>query len=108
MGFRMNMFRTPKHRQYGYSPQYYNPKQEDLEKRLERAELMTQEGIEGTKARILYNMKRGANKRAYKSARQKALFRSNMLLFALVVILLLAAFYGVEVYLPKLLESWAR
>lgn len=105
MAIRFNMFKTPNHRKYGYIPRYYNPDKEEMENKLKRARLLADDSIEGTKARISNQMKRGRKTKEFKAERKKAMFRSNMLLLFILGVLLIGGFIAMEVYLPELLET---
>ncbi len=105
MALRTNLFKTPKHRKYGYVPRYYNPDKEALEEKIKKAELLAEDSIEGTKARIKHQMRKGRSNGEYKSERRKAMIRSNLLLIAIIIILLVGGFMALEVYLPSLIES---
>jgi len=102
----IRMFRTPKQRKYNYNPRYYNPDKADLEARIRMAELKADDSIDGAKARISSQMKRGRSSKAYKSERKKAMMRSNLLLIAIIIVLIAVAVYGVDVYLPEFMEKF--
>lgn len=105
MALRFNVFKTPLHRKYDYIPRYYNPDKEEMENKLKRARLLADDSIEGTKARISSQMKRGKRSKEFKAERKKAMMRSNMLLLFILGILLVGGFVAMEVYLPNLLKT---
>lgn len=106
MALKTNLFRTPRHRKYDYIPRYYNPEKEALEARIKKAEVMAEDSIEGMKSRISGKMKfGGSNTQEYESLRRKALRRSNFMLLAIIVILCILAFVGIELFLPTFLET---
>jgi hypothetical protein len=98
--------KLPKNRQYNYQPRFWNPKKEELEERLKKAELRrTGKGgdKEAIKARISTGLKRGYL--ADSSYRKKKVLRSNMVLIGIIVMLVILAYYGLTVYLPKMLDA---
>jgi hypothetical protein len=101
--FKGRLTKLPKNRQYNYHPRYWNPKKEELEERLKKAELRKKGDAEAIKERISSGFKRGYKTDA--SFRRQRVMRSNMTLIAIIVLLLLLAYYGLGVYLPKILEA---
>ena len=101
--FKGRLTKLPKNRQYTYHPRYWNPKKEELEERLKKAELRKKGDADALKERIASGFRRG-----YKtdvSYRRQRVMRSNMILIGIIVMLLLLAYYGLGVYLPKILEA---
>ncbi len=95
--------RLPKNRQYTYHPRYWNPQKEELQERLKKAELRKKGDKDAIKERISSGFRRG-----YKmdtSYRRQRVVRSNLTLVAIIVMLLFLAYYGLGVYLPKILEA---
>ncbi len=95
--------KLPKNRQYKYHPRYWNPKKEELEERLKKAELRKEGDKEAIKARISSGLKRGYLSDA--SFRKKRVMRSNLILIGIIVLLLILTYYGLAVYLPKMLDA---
>lgn len=104
MALKTNIFKTPKHRKYDYIPRYYNPEKEELEARVKRAEIMQDDSIEGMKSRIAYKMKRAGNTQDYESHRRKALMKSNLILLALIIGLILFSILGIASFSDEILE----
>ncbi len=106
MALRMNLFKVPKHKRYEYTPRYFNPNKEELNKRVENAKVMAQNDPEGAKARIASRFKRGAgDTKTFELQRKKAVYRQNMLLVFLIIVLIFAAYFLVEFYVPDFLEK---
>ena len=103
---RMNLFRTPQHRRYEYIPRYYDPEKEDRDARFRRLEQLSDNSVEGAKIRISSQLRRngGMNKMAFEMERRKAVRRSNIRLFLILVILVMGTLVLLQVYLPQLLE----
>ncbi len=100
--FKGRLTKLPKNRQYTYHPRYWNPKKEELEERLQKAELRKKGDAEAIKERISAGLKRYKTDAGF---RRKRVLRSNMTLIVIIVMLLLLAYYGLGVYLPKILEA---
>ncbi len=99
----LKIFRVPKHQKYDYKPRFWNPQKEALDDRLAQIEAMKNGGIEATKSRISGGFKRGyaAN---YK-AKRKQVFKSNMMLMGIIVLLLIASYLLISKYLPMIATS---
>lgn len=93
-------FRVPKHQQFEYKPRYWDPRKEELQKRLADIEALRQEGLEGTKARISSGLRRSSYL-ADSSYRRRQVLRSNLLLVGIIVALLIIAYLLLTVYLPE-------
>ncbi len=105
MGLRMNLFKVPKHRRYDYLPRYYSPEKAELEERLKKAELMAQDDIEGTKARIAHKLSsRSGNGRAFEPQRRKAILRSNLMLIAILAALIISCLLLWDIYMPQIID----
>lgn len=101
----MNMFRTPKHRKYDYIPQYYSPENEERKERLRKAEILAEDSIEGTKARIAHKLStRSGNGRKYEPQRRKAVIQSNLRLVIVLACLIISVYFLVELYAPEILD----
>lgn len=101
--FKGRLTKLPKNKQYKYQPRYWNPKKEELEERLKKAELRKKGDTESIKERISSGFNRGYMADA--SYRKKRVLRSNLTLIGIIVLLMLVAYYGLGVYLPKILEA---
>ena len=99
----LRFFRMPKHQQYEYKPRYWDPKKEELQERLKRAEDRKGNSAEAVKSRIAGGFKRG-----YASdmrLRKKQVMRSNAILLGIIVALVLLSILFLTVYLPKIVET---
>ena len=96
----LKFFRVPKHQKYDYKPRFWDPKEEELQKRLEQIELAKKGGVDAVKSRISGGFRKGYATN-YKSRRSQV-FRSNMILLGIVAILLLMSYYFITKYLPEI------
>ena len=99
----LRVFRTPKHQRFEYKPRHWDPKKEELQKRLDQIEKMKQKDPNALKARIAQNFRRGGLGNA--QARRQAVLRSNLLLLGIIVVLLMMAYIFISVYLTQLDEA---
>jgi hypothetical protein len=99
-------FKTPNHRQFDYIPRHWNPRKEDLEKRLESAQKKTSKDVAGMKARISGSMRRGGSFADTKRTRSSYIFRSNLMLLGIVIVLVAVSYLLFVQYLPLFLDSF--
>ncbi len=105
MAIRVSLFKIPKNRKYEYMPRYYDAEKAELAERLEKAELLAEDSIEGAKARIAHKLSsRSGNGRAFEPQRRKAIMRSNLMLVGIIIGLLLISFFLWDMYTPEILE----
>lgn len=97
-------FKTPGHQQFEYVPRHWDPKKEDLEERLERARSNNSKNPEQMKARIASGMRRGGA-RGYKGTQTRSIFRSNLLLLGIVIVLVAVTYLLFIEYLPYVLNN---
>lgn len=92
--------RVPKHQQFEYKTRYWDPKKEELEERLKQIEAMQGTDHESMKNRI----SSGLRSRSYgnTSYRRQQVMRSNVVLFAVVIGLVLLSVIILTNLLPKL------
>ena len=95
-------FRLPNHREFNYVPRFWDPKEEEAEKLHQRVALLQENSTDAAKLRIANGFRRGYHKD--KKYRAKQVFRSNMMLLAIIVALLLLSYVLLNVYLPRLIE----
>ncbi len=95
--------KLPKHRQYEYTPRYWNPEKEELEERLKRIEERKQGDKDAMKSRISSGFRRGYI--GGRSLRGKQARRSNAILLGIVVLLIFFTYFALTEYLPGLVES---
>ena len=96
-----SFFKTPGHRQFQYVPRFYDPDKEDLDARVRRAQLESQDGAEAMKSRISSGLRR---QRGNMSARKRSVVKSNMIILGAVIILIFLVALLVNSYLPRILE----
>ena len=96
------IIRVPKHHKFKYTPRHYDPKREDLERRVEIAKGLQEDTPEARKARIKSQLRRGRNSNP--GLRKELVFKSNMLLLAIIVILVVGLFIMINVYLPGIMK----
>lgn len=98
-----NFLKLPKHQQYHYRPRYWDPEKEEIRERLKQIDELKEQGADGMKARISSGFKRGYL--ADNRLRKRQMMRSNMLLLAIVVFLLMVAYIFLNVYLPRIVNA---
>ena len=96
--------RTPKPQRFEYKPRHWNPEKEDLERRVKAAQNRQDSSPGAMKDRITQNMRR-----SYRAGKQKSAFnlRYNLLLLGIIIVLLIASYYILTVYLPQM-EDFLR
>ncbi len=99
----LRFFKVPKHQQYEYKPRYWDPKKEELEERLRKAEERRGSNVEASKARISSGFRNKAT-REYSGIGRRQAFRSNMILIAVIAFLVLLCYLLITVYLPKIVN----
>jgi len=103
MNFRfLSVQKVPKHKQFKYNPRFYDPKKEELNRRVELAKGKAGTNIDATKARIKDRLRR--SRAGHSSIGKHQSFRSNMIrtvfLLALIVVIAIGVFTILNVYLP--------
>ncbi|MEM9821387.1 MAG: hypothetical protein AAF985_09960 [Bacteroidota bacterium] len=76
-----------------------------MEKRLESAKSRNNQDIDGMKARISGGMRRGSGQVDNKRARNRYIFRSNLMLLGIIVILVTISYLLFVQYMPLFLDS---
>ena len=97
------IFKTPKHQQYEYKPRFYDARKEEVETRVRKIQEGKMRGgnVETAKQRITMSFqKKGSNFTATKTYRSKQVFRSNLLLLAIIIALVFVTYLLLNVYLP--------
>ena len=101
----LKMFRTPKNQRYDYKPRYWDPEKEALEERLGKYKSSKENDVEAVKARLSRGFRRGgSNYKVSSEMRSKQLFRSNMILLAVIAILIFLAYVAFKVYVPGIVN----
>ena len=96
------IIRVPKHHKFSYTPRHYDPKKEDLERRVEIAKGSQGDSPEARKSRIKSQLRRGRNSNP--RLRKQLVFKSNMLLLGIIVVLVVGLFIMINVYLPEIMK----
>ncbi|GJM33570.1 MAG: hypothetical protein DHS20C18_25710 [Saprospiraceae bacterium] len=95
--------KLPKHRQYEYTPRYWNQEKEELAERLKNIEERKKGNPDAMKSRISNGFRRGFS--GGRSVRGKQAKRSNLILLAIIVLLVFFTYFALTEYLPGLVES---
>jgi len=102
----LKFFKIPKHQRFDYKPRFWDADKEDLEKRMKASGNSKETDAEAMKARISSRLRSRGGYHPGKRDQSKQLFRSNMILLASVVILVILSFIIIQVYLPKILQMF--
>lgn len=97
-------FKPPQHQQYDYKPRYWDPKEEELQERLNRIERVKEGDPEAIKARLSGSFRRGFEQGQARFRKQQAM-RSNLVLLGVLVALLFLSYLFITVYLPDIAAS---
>ncbi|MEM6963949.1 MAG: hypothetical protein AAF573_04220 [Bacteroidota bacterium] len=99
MKFRfLKVQKVPKHKNFDYTPRYYDPKKEELMERVNAAKGQATVDTEATKNRIKNSLRRSRGSNP--SLRRQQVFKTNMIRLVLIAVLLIVAIFGLYVYLP--------
>lgn len=96
----MSFFKRPQHQRFEYKPRHYDPKKEDLEKRLRLAKRAKDGDPDAIKERISTGFRR--KHQAKKGSYNSGAFRTNMLLLVIIGVLIGLTFLILTVYLPRI------
>lgn len=94
-------FKTTKPVGFTYHPRFYDEKLEERMERRKAAEALQGNDPEALKARIKQSLNRQNTSLAARKARQNQAAKSNLRLVIVIAVLLMLAFYAIEVYLPR-------
>ncbi len=98
-------FKTPKHQRYEYRPRFFDPEKEEREERIETL-LKAKEGdTNAIKKRISTGL-RGGGYIDKSNVRRQSLWRMNMILLGLILLLGGVAVYFVQFHLSDLVEKF--
>jgi hypothetical protein len=97
-------FNLPKPYHFEYRPRYWDPRKEALEKRLKAAEERKKEDPEAMKARISSGFRRRQYEENSK-LRSRYAMRSNIMLLAILVMLVIITLALLNTYFPALVEA---
>ncbi len=98
----LSFFKTPKHQQFEYKPRYWNPRKEELERRLDLVHKSQEGNPDAMKARISTGLRRQYQSDSKSRSQQN--FRRSMLLIAVIVALIFISYLFLTVYLPELVN----
>ena len=98
----MSFFKRPQHQKFQYNPRHYDPKKEDLEKRLRLARKAKEGDPNAIKERISTGFRKKYT--AKKGSYHTGAFRTNMLLLAIIAALVLLTYVLLTVYLPRIVQ----
>ena len=91
-----SLFKSPSHQQFVYKPRFWNEKKEEIEKRIQEAEARKNGDLDAIKSSVSKTFKRGGGgSRTYmvdRDYRVKQTRRSNIRLFVIIFVLLLASY----------------
>ncbi len=92
-----NFFGGTKNRRFDYIPRYYNPEKEKLESVLEKYKHKDKSSLDDVKMNIQAGLRmRSPSNKSFN-------LRSNLIVFAVLIVLILITFYLISAYLPLLL-----
>ena len=97
-----SFFKAPQNQRYAYKPRFWNPKKEEMEKRLRYLDSIKGDTQEAVKSRLS-----GGFRGKYSvdsSIRSKGVSKSNKRLLMIIVVLLFLSYLIISVYLPKIVE----
>ena len=97
-------FNLPKPYNFEYRPRYWDPRKEELEKRLKASENRMEGDPEAMKARISTGLRRRQYKENSK-LRSRYAVRSNVMLLGILVMLVIITLALLNTYFPALLEA---
>ena len=103
MGF-FKFLKLPKHRNFDYNPQYWDPEKEERDKKLKRYYKQENQDPEAIKERISSSFRKRGAVTDY-NARKKQVRSSNIRLIIIILLLCVAAYVLINVYLPTLLKA---
>jgi hypothetical protein len=92
-----SFFKGAKNRKFDYIPRYYNPEKEKLEEALGKYQPKEKTSLDDLKM----NIKAGLKMRSHTNKTYNT--RSNLIIFAVIIVLILLTFYMLSAYLPLLL-----
>ncbi len=97
-------FKLPGHQKFQYKPRYWDPDKEDLERRVKAAEEKNSASVDGMKSRIAEGLRNREQKLFQRKEYSKQVFRSNMMLLVILIILVALTYLLIQVYLPRIVE----
>ena len=101
----LRFFKTAKPRSFNFIPRYYDPEEEERAERHKRREKLMNKDTEGMKERISSGLKYRGGYTSDRSARKRAVRKSNFVMLAVLVFLILLTYGFIKVYLPQIMEA---
>lgn len=98
----LNIFRTPRHQRYNYKPRFYDPQKEEVNERVRQIEAIKDGDVEEIKNRITGGFRQGSYGTGASTYRNQQVFRSNMILLAVIVGLCFFTYIFLSLYLPEI------
>ena len=101
----LNFFRTPKNNRYNYQPRYWDPKKEEMEERMQKYKgKKGNNDVEAVKSRLSKGFRKGGAPDFKVSAQMRAAEakRSNKMLIAIIIILIVITYFALQVYVPTI------
>ena len=99
------IFNTPKPKHFNFIPRYYDPKEEERQANHKRREKLRDQTTEGAKERISSGLKFRGGYTSDRQARKQAIRRSNFVMLAVLVFLIILTYGFIRVYLPQIMEA---
>ena len=99
------VFRTPNPKKFNYKPRFYEPEEEEKQERRDRLRRMREKGAEGMKERISSGLRFRGGYTADRTARARAIRRSNLIMLAVVIFLIILSYGFIKVYLPEIMRA---
>ncbi len=105
MAIGRNMFRLPRTKRHEYKPRFWDPKKEELEKRVSRYDRLRENDPEAIKEGISNAFRRGGRGGggdyfAAAKMRQEQTRRSNIIILSIIIALVAFCYIMLNVYLP--------
>lgn len=104
---RIKFNRTPQAQQFQYIPRYWDPEEEEKEKLRQRVkEIQAHSGsVEEVKKRLQGGFRRGYATEDVRRSRNRMVVKSNYILLATIVLLLLLSYVLLATYMPGIIEA---
>jgi len=104
----MGFGKRPKHRSFDYTPRYYDPEKEDLERRMAhyKGEKSKHNDAEAVKGRIRGSFRKQIGVKYESDHYKKSLRRSRRIVLAVTLGLILLTLYFLLEYLPSFLTAF--
>lgn len=105
----INFFKTPKNQRYNYKPRYWDPKKEELSERMQKYKGKAgRNDVEAVKSRLSKGFQKGGGGPDFKISSQMRAAetkRSNKMLLAVIIILIVLTYFALQIYVPSIEEA---